>query len=71
MLVQFVRHAVAPHVFMLELLFQTYEEALADKPLVVVDQSLTDGAGEVLLDLRSGRQGRDSTAAETIPSGAR
>ncbi len=57
-------YSVAPEAFKLRLRFEALEEALADKELIVVDETFARGPGGVSIDLRSGRQNR-----QVVPSG--
>ena len=60
-------YAVAGDAFKLRLWFEALEEALADKPLVVVDKNFSSGSGETIIDLRS--NGSKKTSQDPIPTG--
>ncbi len=44
--------SVAPESFKLRSWFETFEDILGSKPLMLIDKTFTTGSGEILLDLR-------------------
>ncbi|MGQ9651871.1 MAG: SPFH domain-containing protein [Phycisphaerae bacterium] len=58
--------SVAPDSFKMRSWFETFEDILGSKPLVLIDKTFAAGPGEILLDLRSSARG-----LEAIPRDAR
>jgi len=56
-------YAVSPEAIRLRFWFETIEQTLSDRPLIILDKSLTTGPGETLFDLRKYQ--------EIIPGGVR
>ena len=52
--------ALAPEAFRLRMSGDVMAEVLGSKPLTLVDPTFMDGKGEILLDLRSGKQQTDA-----------
>ena len=56
--------SLAPDSFKLRSWFETFEDILSSKALMLIDKTFTTGPGEILLDLRTNDKG-----ANTIPPG--
>ncbi|MEN6458784.1 MAG: SPFH domain-containing protein [Thermoguttaceae bacterium] len=53
--------SIAPDSFKLRSWFETFEDILSSKPLMLIDKTFTTGPGEILLDLRTNANGADAT----------